>query len=121
MPTKKKDPRGGKRPNQTGRPKVKKEYSDEFKAGILKAIAKKAEQTGKTVYDLFADKLYNRKTNDNTFAGLFKILQDTMVVKESLSESHEFKHGPTLYLPETKPKPKEFKEKEEQFKSTLTH
>lgn len=116
----KKHNRGGAR-NGAGRPKVKKEYSDEFKTGILKALSKQAKKSGKTIYEVFADRIFDRRTRDTTFVKLMEILVEIMVIRESVHESHKYEHGPTLYLPETQEKPKEFKEMEDDFKSKLTH
>ncbi len=78
----KKENRGGARPG-AGRPpgSVAKEYSDEFRDKLLRALDKKAEETGQTVYELFADRFYNKRVQDTVFASMFKIIADTMSVK----------------------------------------
>ena len=81
-PVKKKNS-GGKRKGAGRKTLPPKEYSDDFKYGIITALEKKAKLEGKTVYDLFADKMYGKRINDLVFCSLLKILAGVMVVKET--------------------------------------
>lgn len=80
--TDKKENRGGARAG-AGRPpgSIAKEYSDEFKDKLLEALDRKAEETGQTVYELFVDRLYNKRVQDAVFASMFKIVADVSQVK----------------------------------------
>lgn len=80
--TDKKENRGGARAG-AGRPpgSIAKEYSDEFKDKLLEALDRKAEETGQTVYELFVDRLYNKRVQDAVFASMFKIVAEAMSVK----------------------------------------
>ena len=100
-----------KKPN-AGRPKKVKEWSEEFKKGILKALDFKAKVTGKTVYDVFADTLYSVKTQDVVRASLFKTLSEIMVIKESKQTVEKQEKRLMIYVPEPYPVEKEEPEEE---------
>ena len=121
----KKENRGGARPG-AGRPvgsttKPATEYSDEFKNAILNGLAKKAEATGKNFGDVFADILYDKRTQDTTKNGLFKILADIFTVKESKQsiEKTEKTERPVLILPAVTEKPGEIVTKEKEFNESM--
>lgn len=103
----KKDPRGGARPG-AGRPKSKpKEYSDAFKDGLLKALEKKAKDTGLSIYDVIVDMLYDGKTQDTVRVSLFKAFSEIMVVKEN-KKIIDFTDRKVLQLPQVQERPAEF-------------
>ena len=100
----KKENRGGARSGAGRPPALPAEYSEIFKKGIMAALEKKAGETGKTIFDLFADKIYDKRTHPSTFAALFKQFADTMVVKESKrTEVSEMRA--VIMLPPVKEKP----------------
>lgn len=80
----KKENRGGAR-SGAGRPKKEaKEFSDEFKTGLLAAMERMSEETGKTAYDIALEMLYGRiRCQDTTRVSVFKIIAEVMTVKES--------------------------------------
>lgn len=114
MPDKKEN-RGGARTGAGRKPKEPKEYSEEFKSTLFSALAKKAKETKKTWGDVFADLLYDRKTQDTTKAGLFKILGEISVIKESKRTVTNEDKRPMILLPGVQEKPQEIKNKEYEF------
>lgn len=101
----KKENRGGARTG-AGRPlALPAEYSEIFKNGVMAALEKKAGETGKTIFDLFADKIYDKRTHPSTFAALFKQFADTMVVKESKHTREVNERKAVIMLPAVKEKP----------------
>lgn len=110
-----KENRGGARAG-AGRPKKDtKEYSDDFKNTLFDALERKAKETGKNFGDVYADLLYDRKTQDTTKAGLFKILGEISVVKESKKTVTNEDKRPMILLPGVQEKPQEIKNKEHEF------
>jgi len=103
----KKENRGGLRDPAGGRPPKKREYSEKFKKGILKALKVIEKDTGVSIYDLFAKMLYSKGIQDAARVGLFKILADMMVVKQSELDVN-VNHGPVIYLPEVQKVPEEY-------------
>lgn len=84
MPKNKQENRGGKREGAGRKKNAPREYSDSFKDGLWAALERKADETGKTVFDVMADMLYAKyKVQDTTKASLFKIIAETMTVKAS--------------------------------------
>lgn len=81
----KKENRGGYREGAGRKPKPAKEFSDEFKRGLLEAMSKKeSEKNGKSVYDVALDMLYGDiRCQDTTRASVFKIISEVFTVKES--------------------------------------
>lgn len=96
----KKENRGGARPG-AGRPrKEAKEFSDEFKTGLLAAMEKMSEETGKTPYDIAIELLYGKiRCQDTTRVSVFKIIAEVMTVKESEKTITEKKSRPVVMLP----------------------
>jgi hypothetical protein len=97
---------GGKREG-AGRPKAQKNYSDKFKADMLKALGKKAKLEGKTIFDVYADRLFDPKTQSSVFASLMKVMADVMATKETKSTVETHNYGPVIGLPPIKEKPPE--------------
>ncbi|MDI6741635.1 MAG: hypothetical protein QMD11_02760 [Smithella sp.] len=113
--TRKKENRGGPRKG-AGRPKKEpKEYSDEFKNTLFNALRRKARKMKKNFGDVFAELLYDRKTQDTTKAGLFKILGEISVIKESRRTVTNEDKRPVILLPGLQRKPEEIVEKEHEF------
>lgn len=113
--TTKKENRGGYRTGAGRKPKKPKEYSDEFKNTLFDALQRKAKATGKNFGDVYADLLYDRKTQDTTKAGLFKILGEISVIKESKKTVTNEDKRPVIMLPAIMEKPQEIIEKEKEF------
>ena len=118
----KKDNRGGAREG-AGRPPYKEatEYSEEFKNAILKGLEKKAKKEGKNFGDVFAELLYDKRTQDTTKNGLFKILAEIFTVRESKQkiEKTEKSERPVLILPALSEKPEDIKTKEIEFNESM--
>jgi hypothetical protein len=94
--------RGGAREG-TGPKKPIRSYSDKFKADMLKALDKKAKATGKTIYDVFCDKLWDEKQKMPTaWAANFRSLCEIMVTKETKSTIEKHEIGPRIGLPPIK-------------------
>ena len=107
--------RGGAR-SGAGRPKKEpKEYSDEFKNTLFDALQRKAREMKKDFGDVFAELLYDRKTQDTTKAGLFKILGEISVIKESKRTVTNEDKRPIILLPGVQQKPEEIVKKEHEF------
>lgn len=115
----KKENRGGAREGTGPKPK-KKEYSEKFKKGILKALKAIEKETKVSIYDLFAKMLYSKNIQDAARVGLFKILAEMMVVKQSELDIN-LHQGPTIYLPETQKVPEEYSVLMIEKKKELTH
>lgn len=115
----KKENRGGARAG-AGRPaKPSKEYSEEFKAGFVDALAKKAKETGKTIYEIAIDMYYDRRTQAVAKLGVLKILTEVFVIKESKRTIEEV-FTPRVYLPKQTEKPAEAIERERKSLAELT-
>ena len=121
----KKENRGGAR-SGAGRPEGSKskpatEYSEEFKNAILNGLAKKAQEVGKDYGYMFAELLYDKRTQDTTKNGLFKILAEIFTVKESKQsiEKTEKSERPVLILPALTDKPGEIVQKEKEFNESM--
>lgn len=113
--TTKKETRGGARAG-AGRPhKPAKEFSDEFKNGLLAAMNKMSKETGKTPYDVAMEMLYGKiRCQDTTRVSVFKIIAEVMTVKESEKTVTEKKSQPVVMLPAVgKPDEMAIKEMEE--------
>ena len=83
-----------------GRPPAVRNYSDKFKDDMQKALIKKAKETGKTIYDVFCDMLWNPdKRQPTAWAANFRSLCEIMVTKESKSTIDKHEIGPRIGLP----------------------
>ena len=90
---------GGRRQG-AGRPRKKREYSDKFKKSVQRALEKKAKETGKSIFDVFADQLYNvDKKQPQVWSANFKTLVEIIVVKESHQTNENKTIGPAIGLP----------------------
>lgn len=99
--TDKKENRGGARQGAGRPPGPKREFSEEFKEGILKALEKQAEETGKSMYDLFAERFYKKHIQDAVFASMFKIVADVMSEKKRVLEINDNRSA-VVFLPEVR-------------------
>ncbi len=110
---KKKDNRGGLRPNNPGgRPKKVKNFSEEIKQDVVKALKRKAKSDGLT----FGDLLVKSAWEPGHFAlkaTAMKLIAEILVVKETKQTTEQIVK-PTIVLPATEPKPKEYLEKQEE-------
>lgn len=67
----------------------------------MRALEKKAEETGRDFYELFAEKFYSKRLQDTVFASMFKIVVDVMSVKKSVLEIND-KRNAVVFLPEVR-------------------
>ena len=107
----KKENRGGKRKNQTGRPKKIRNFSEEIKKDVIAALKRKAKADDKT----FGDLLIQTAWGEGHFAlkaTAMKLIAEILVVKETKQVSEQVLK-PTIVLPATMPKPKELEEQEQ--------
>jgi hypothetical protein len=109
-----KENRGGKREG-AGRPKKEKNYSEDFKEKLLEALEVKAKDTGKSIYQVMVDLIYDEKTQSSVKQAMIKLVKEVFVVSESKKTVENYDLGPKVYLPEVKPKPDEIKKMEERF------
>jgi len=108
----KKENRGGRRKNQTGRPKKVRNFSEEIKKDVISALKKKAKEDDLT----FGDLLVHTAWGEGHFAlkaTAMKLIAEILVVKET-KQTTEQVVKPTIVLPATDPKPREYTEKQEE-------
>ena len=103
---KKKDNRGGKRRNQTGRPPVIKSHSEKVKKAYQDAAKKIEKETGMTVEEHFLRAAIDTDLHPGSRAAFAKLYNEALLIKETKSTIEE-KKSPTIFLPERLPKPKE--------------
>jgi hypothetical protein len=113
----KKENRGGKREG-AGRPKKEKNYSEDFKEKVFEALEEKAKETGRTIYQVMVDLVYDDNTQSSVKQGMIKLIKEIFVISESKRTVEEIK-GPTIYVPVQMEKPEEIKDMEEQFKKDM--
>lgn len=108
----KKENRGGKRRNQTGRPKVIKSHSEKVKANYLKAAAKIEKETGMSMEEHFLRAAIDPDLHAGSRAAFAKLYNEALLIKET-KQTVEEKKSPVVYLPEITPKPREMDKEEE--------
>jgi hypothetical protein len=113
----KKENRGGAREG-AGRPKKEKNYSEEFKESLLAALEEKAKETGKTIYQVMVDLIYDSRTQSSVKQAMIKLIKEVYVVTESKRTIEEIK-GPTIYVPVQMEKPEDIKKQEERFREGM--
>jgi hypothetical protein len=114
--------RGGRRKNQTGRPKKPAtEYSDSFKRKAMKALRSRAKELGMPdEFGALADLALNKSVQDTVRLGAWKIYSEMNVVKESKQIVDVTKQSkPQIYLPEPMKPPAESKAKLEEAAARL--
>lgn len=94
-----KENRGGRRKNQTGRPKKVRNFSEEIKKDVIGALKRKAKDDGKTFGDLLVESAWGQG-HFALKATAMKLIAEILVVKESKQIREEVKK-PLLILPET--------------------
>ena len=99
-------PRGGSREG-AGRPKIAKSFSDEVKKDFLKAAKEKAKESNKTLGQVVVGLIYDENIQDSVRIAALKAWAEVVVVKESKQMTEQVLK-PTIVLPATLPKPKEF-------------
>ena len=103
----KKDNRGGKRPG-AGRPrKEQMVLPEQFQKKLSSIIKKKKRATGKSIYDVMVDMLYDKTVSDMTRVRIFKLITDCLIEKESPQVEEPKFRSPTIYLPKNSSKPEE--------------
>jgi len=102
---------GGKRQGQ-GRPRVKKSFSDKLKEDVMKELDLRAKE-GDTYGKLLVDCAFNEKEVHSLRGIAMKLIAEVLVVKET-KQTTEQVVKPTIVLPATDPKPKEYFEKQEE-------
>ncbi len=99
---KKVENRGGRRANQTGRPRI--EISDREVKKLLKAARKKEQESGKSVYDILMEMIYSG--NERERAPGLRLYLDAVISK---SKQQDVKvtdnRAPSVFLPEQRPDP----------------
>lgn len=104
-------------PKGAGRKPISKKYSDALKKDIHSALARKAQETGRTFGDVLAGVIYDDiNPNSPIRAGAFKIVQEILLIRETQSTNdvtvQKFE-GPGILLPAVKPVPPSKKEVQE--------
>lgn len=75
---------GGRRKNQTGRPKKEKpDYDNQFKDAILKAAAKLAKKHKCPIEEEILSLIYDSKTQDAVKASIWKTYTEMFTVKKT--------------------------------------
>ena len=91
---------GGKRDNQTGRPRTIRTTSDKTKAKWLKAARELAKERGETIEKRLLSMLWDDDVADNAKAAIAKIYNEALITKESAQSISVNKQvGPTIGLP----------------------
>jgi hypothetical protein len=110
--------RGGKREG-AGRPKAVRNYSDSLKRDVAGWIKKQIKATGKSFGEVITDIAWGEDTAAAFRIAACKLIADILCVKESKKEIalKDERIRPTIYLPETMPKPAEALEREKELGS----
>lgn len=91
-----------------GRPKKKKDYSDEVKHDVLSACQRRAKETGKTLGDILCDMAWEKEKKwGNMKIGAVKTIAEILVTKESHQTIEKHEIGPQIALPPIKQPDKE--------------
>jgi len=106
--------RGGPRPN-SGRKPVVRQFSEAFKKDLMKAMRDKAKETGKTVYMVMADMIYDTQTAGHVRANLLRLISDVFVIRESHQVVERHDMGPVIGLPPVMEIPEEYRQKSEEI------
>jgi hypothetical protein len=106
--------RGGYRPGG-GRKPVVRQFSEKFKSDLLRALKLKAKETGRDVYMVLADMIYDGNTPAHVRANLFRLVSDVFVIKESHQTVERHDMGPVIGLPPVMEVPPEYRQKEEEI------
>lgn len=116
-----KEARGGKREG-AGRPKKGgREFSDKFRANVLRALKRKAAELGMAdPFEAVADLALNPAHQSSVRAAAWKLIAEMNVVKES-KQSLDVNHfdRPQVYLPEPMAKPLEAQDKEKEIAAAV--
>jgi hypothetical protein len=100
---------GGKREG-SGKKKIEKSWSNKFKSKLWKSLEKEGKKHGKSVTDLFAERLFTIPHDSKyatTFSSLWKSICEVMAEKETKTVIEKHDYGPQIGLPPMKEKPKE--------------
>ena len=105
--TKKKENRGGKRPNQTGRPKKQVDYDQKFKKSILKAAKNLEKEKGRPIEEEILSLVYDDNTQDAVKASIWKTYTEMFTVKktEKKEDININQGGPAIGLPPARKDP----------------
>jgi len=94
---------GGKRPNQTGRPRKKKTQSEKIKNNYLKAARKLAKVHGTPIEEAVLSMIYSEKVQDTVKVAILKAYNEALLVKESEQAVNVNENrGPRIGLPPIK-------------------
>lgn len=97
---------GGKRPNQTGRPKKKKTISERIKNNYIKAAEELAKEEGVTIEKALLSMVYSDKVQDAVKVAILKAYNEALLVKESEQAINVNENrGPVIGLPPRKEDP----------------
>ena len=99
-----KDNRGGRREG-AGRPKKKKEWSEEIKRMLMKEVSKLEKDRGKKLLKVFAETLFDMDVSDNAKVAYWKQFFEIMVVKESKQTTEHQEIKQVVMLPPVEPIP----------------
>jgi hypothetical protein len=103
---------GGKRKNQTGRPPTIKNFSEEMKHDVLRALKNDAKESGVSFGEHLVD-LYKNAKMETVKLGAGKLISEILVVKETKQTVQEFQ-GPQIILPPLREKPRPPEQQAEQ-------
>ena len=99
--SKKRDRRGGARPGAGRKPTTLSAWQVD---NLLKTLARKAKETGKDIDQLLVDKVYGENLSDRNFLAAVKLVKDLTSPKLTEGGEADKVLGPSIYLPEKKPK-----------------
>jgi hypothetical protein len=85
-----------------GRHPIVKTYSDAIKKRLMKALDRKAKETGKTLEDALVELVYVQNKMPLVKLGAIKAVLDILVTKESKSIVEKIEVGPSIELPPIK-------------------
>ena len=98
---KKRDGRGGARPGSGRKPTTLSAWQVD---NLLKTLARKAKETGKDIDQLLVDRVYDETLSDRNFLAAVKLVKDLTSPKLTEGGETDKALGPSIYLPEQKPK-----------------
>jgi len=91
---------GGKRPNQTGRPRKKTTISEKTKKKWIQAANKFAKKHGMTVQEAILEMIVDKDVQDSVRVAAAKLYNEALIAKETVSDVTVTKNdGPAVGLP----------------------
>lgn len=96
----KKDNRGGARPNSGPKPAT---VSQSQLKEMREAAQKKADETGKTMFEVCLGWIYDEELKIDRRQAAWKMYADKMLIQVTEGSEGDKLEGPAMYLPEKRP------------------